>query len=207
MHESMCECQCAQCCPIVTKMEVEQFERQKKYAANNIHILSPKGSELQTQLLKDAREHTEEMRVFVTLLENKEPCQYECVVRGVKDSWIMEVAMEADYGFYETLCSCGVVEMDAVPCVHVMAVGKSKQIPVLMLTNVMPCCWSSEIWRKPFPSNAVSRCNVDMDFLKQKYQQNKKLYYMPDFVVKKKRGRPKANTHFKSALEMAMAKK
>ncbi len=30
---------------------------------------------------------------------------------------------------------------------------------------------------------------------------------MPDFVAKQKRGCPKENTHFKSALEMAMRKK
>ncbi len=40
-----------------------------------------------------------------------------------------------------------------------------------------------------------------------KYTANDNLRYMPDFVGKNKRGRPKANARFKSALEKALTKK
>ena len=40
-----------------------------------------------------------------------------------------------------------------------------------------------------------------------KYEANEKLRFMPDFVGKRKRGRPKKNARMKSALEIAMAKK
>ena len=46
-----------------------------------------------------------------------------------------------------------------------------------------------------------------MEFLKMKYNPNNKLRYMPDFIGKRKRGRLKANSQFKSALEMVLAKK
>ena len=46
-----------------------------------------------------------------------------------------------------------------------------------------------------------------MNFLKLKYEPNTKLRYMPDFVGKRKRGRPKGKKWIKSALELAMMKK
>ena len=44
--------------------------------------------------------------------------------------------------------TCGVVEKDGVPCMHVMAFVKSKLIPHLTPTNVMSQCWSTTVWQK-----------------------------------------------------------
>ena len=72
-----------------------------------------------------------------------------------------------------------------------MAVVKSKLIPHLTPTNVMPWCWSSVAWKRQFPATAKIACNIDMEYLKSKYTPNPRLRYMPDFVGKRKRGRPK----------------
>ena len=121
--------------------------------------------------------------------------------------WTVEVACVDNDGIYENTCLCGVVEKDMVPCMHVMAVVKSKLIPNLTPTNVTPHCWSTASWRRQFPKEASIACNIDLDYLKLKYTANHKLRYMPDFIGKRKRGQPKGNAHYKSALETAMNKK
>ncbi len=192
---------------LLMKMESERFERMKEYASSNVGLLTKKGSQLRSEVLQKAGEKYENFRVGVTLLENEEPPHYECVVRGATKMWTVEIACVDDDGFYENSCTCGVVEKDGVPCMHVMAIVKSKLIPHLTPTNVMPHCWSSAIWKKQFPSTATNSCNIDMEYLKMKYTGNDNLRYMPDFVGKNKRGRPKANARFKSALEKALTKK
>jgi hypothetical protein len=147
---------------LLLKMEAERFERQKTYAANNVGALTKKRSQLRTEVLQQARDDLCHLRVGVTKLENEDPPHYECVVRSVQKSWTVEVSIIDDDGFYENTCTCGVVEKDGVPCTHVMAVVKSKQIPHLTPTNVMPHCWSTAIWRKQFPPAATMACNIDI---------------------------------------------
>jgi hypothetical protein len=90
---------------------------------------------------------------------------------------------------------------------HVMKVVKSKLIPHLTPTNVMPWCWSSVAWKWQFPAMASIACNIGMEYLKSKYTPNPRLQYMPDFVGKRKHGRPKKDGRYKSVLEVAMKKK
>lgn len=49
--------------------------------------------------------------------------------------WMVEVACIHDDGFYQNTCTCGVIEKDTVPCMHVMAVKKSKLIYESATTN------------------------------------------------------------------------
>lgn len=193
---------------LLLQMESERFEKQKEYAISCESLLTPRGCNLRTEVLTKVKESDENFRVRVTRMEAEDPIYYECIVRGGKGGANrIEVADEPDYGFYEVTCDCGVVETQCVPCVHVMAVVKSKLVPHLTPTNVMPNCWSTEIWRKQFPHDEKICSKVDMEYLKMKYQPNDKLRYMPDFVGKRKRGRPKKNARMKSALEIAMRKK
>ena len=196
---------------LLLKMEAERYEKQKDYAVNCNSVLTPKGSALRTEVLEMVKKTDESFRVIATKIEQDEDHPhpyYECIVRGEKSGAVkVEVTCKADYGFYENSCDCGVVETQCVPCVHVMAVVKSKQVPYLTPTNVMPYCWSTAIWRKQFPTNGKICCNIDMEYLKTKYEPNEKLRFMPDFVGKRKRGRPKKQSRMKSALETALQKK
>ncbi len=117
----------------------------KEHASSNVGRLTKKGSQLQLAVLKKAGEKNEDYRVGVTKVENEEPPHYECVVRGTKDMWTVEVGMIDDDDFFQNTCTYGVVEKDGVPCMHVMAIVKSKLIPHLTPTNVMPHCWSRAI--------------------------------------------------------------
>lgn len=56
-------------------MEAERFERQKQLAANSTSFLTPKGSFLRTNIIKNAKENKENMLVWVTKLENDDPPQ------------------------------------------------------------------------------------------------------------------------------------
>ena len=193
---------------LVMKMEAERFERQKDYAARNIGLLTKKGSEMRTEILMKAREDSNEnFCVGVTKMDNVDPPHYECVVRGATKMWTVEIACVDDDGFYENSCTCGVIEKDTVPCMHLMAVVKSKLIPHLTPTNVMPWCWSSVAWKRQFPAMAKIACNIDMEYLKSKYTPNPRLRCMPHFVGKRKHGHPKKDGCYKSALEVAMKKK
>ena len=108
-------------------------------------------------------------------LDNDDPPQYECEVHGLKEAWMVQIEIEPFYGCHKVACSCGLVEKDVVPCIHVLAVVKSKQVPNLMPTNVMPYCWTSELWWKQFPKEMTNQCNINMNFLKLKYEPNTKL--------------------------------
>jgi len=192
---------------LLMKMEAERFERQKTCAASCTSVLTYKGSYLLEGVLDKLKNGSETLRVDVEKMENEDPPFYECVVRGVKEMWTVQMAIDSEDGFYQNTCTCGMVEKDAIPCIHVCAVVKSKLVPNLTLTNVMPHCWSTVAWKRQFPANASNACNIDMEYLKNKYPPNNKLRYMPDFVAKRKRGRPQKKSRFKSAMELAMQKK
>ena len=192
---------------LLMKMEAERFERQKTCAARCTSVLTYKGSYLLEGVLDKLKNGSETLHVDVEKMNNEDPPYYECVVRGLKEMWTVQMAIDSEDGFYQNTCTCGVVEKDAVPCVHVCAVVKSKLVPNLTLTNVMPHCWSTVAWRRQFPASASNACNIDMEYLKSKYPPNNKLRYMPDFVAKRKRGRPQKKSRFKSAMELAMQKK
>ena len=154
------------------------------------------------------KEMHEKFTVHVTKV-NEVPIYHECHVRNSKGcGHIVEIASEEEYGFYEeNTCTCGAIEVDSVPCEHVMAIVKSKKIDHLTPTNVMHWCWSREVRKKQFTRDApVNIDNVDVAYLKMKYQANNNLRYMPDFVAKRPKGRPKESKRYKSALEIQLDK-
>ncbi len=85
---------------LLMKMEAERFEQMKEYASSNVGLLTKKGSQLRSAVLKKAGEKNADFRVGVTKLENEESPHYECVVRGAKDMWTVEVAMIGEDGFF-----------------------------------------------------------------------------------------------------------
>ena len=192
---------------LLLKMESKRHNRQKECVSRWNGILTPKGSQICTEVLERMKEMNEQFTVHVTNV-NEDPGHYECHVRNSRGCvHVLEIAHEATYGFYENTCTCGEIEVGGVPCAHVMAVVKSKTITHLMPTNVMPWCWSRETWKKQFTQNTpVVVDDLDMAYLKMKYAANNNVCYMPDFVAKRKRGRPKESKRYKSALEIVLAK-
>lgn len=191
---------------LLLAMESERYERQRTYAMNWSRQLTPKGNELRSAVWDRMKEIDDDFTVTVKEVES----HYNCVVEGRKTGiYELDVVKESDrYGFCESCCTCGTVEKDGVPCVHVMALVKSKKLPYLSPTNVMPYYWTTSRWREQFDENeSVNSVPLTMKDLKVRHKPDESLQYMPDFVAKRKRGRPKGKARIKSALEIALLKK
>ena len=184
-------------------MESERYERQRAYAMNCDSFLTPKGSQLRSDVWKHSNEFDDDFSVVV----KQEETQYNCSVQGKKTgNYEVAIVSESDrYGTYEHTCTCGTVEKDGVPCVHVMALVKSKSLPFLSPTNVMPYYWTADRWREQFDLNgSLNTTPITREYLTVTYEPDESLRYMPDFVAKRKRGRPKGKARIKSGLEMAL---
>lgn len=191
---------------LLLQMESERYERQRTYAMNCETRLTPKGNYLRSAVWKQMKEFDDDFTVVV----QEEESQYNCCVRGKKTGkYEIDIVSEpCQYGCYEHSCSCGTPEKDGVPCVHVMALVKSKVLPFLTPTNVMPYYWTTKMWRVQFDENGgVNSAPITREYLTVKYEPDESLRYMPDFVAKRKRGRPKKNKRIKSALELALLSK
>ena len=192
---------------LLLSMESERYDRQRTCAMNCGTMLTPKGNALRSSVLENLKEFDDDFGLAV----KKEESQYNLCVRG-KTTGVHDLVIVGEpdyYGVYEHSCTCGVVEKDGVPCVHVMALVKSKSLPFLTPTNVMPFYWTTKQWRVQFDetNNSVNSATITREYLTMKYEPDESLQYMPDFVVKRKRGRPKKTVRIKSALEKALAKK
>ena len=192
---------------LLLAMESERYDRQRTCAMNCATVLTPKGNALRSAVLENLKEFDDDFGVAV----KKEESQYNVCVRGKKTGvHELDIVSEPDsYGVYENSCTCGTVEKDGVPCVHVMALVKSKALPFLTPTNVIPYYWTTQQWRAQFDetNEAVNSATITREYLTMKYKPDESLRYMPDFVAKRKRGRPKKTERIKSALEKALAKK
>lgn len=190
---------------LLLNMEGERFEKMKHAAWYNNRILTPRGEKLREQVIEAAKEKKIEYHVTVRPVETDR--SYECVLRARNTSQEMlkmKVWMDPYEGQYHAECNCGVIKKDCVPCEHFLAVVRSRKIPELTVTNVMPYTWTTERWRKQFPKESSGLCTINMEYLKKNYSANKEVRYLPEFLGKNKRGRPKKNKRMKSALEIAL---
>ena len=63
---------------LLLKMEADRYEKQKDFARNCDSVLTPKGSDLRTQVLQMVKETDESFKVIATKIENDEdPIYYE----------------------------------------------------------------------------------------------------------------------------------
>ncbi len=72
--------------------------------------------------------------------------------------------------------------------------------------NAMPYWWTARCWRSQFPEDEVSRCKIDIDYLKEKYDPDKSIRYCPDLIGQRKKGRPKKDKREKGQLECVLEK-
>lgn len=118
----------------------------------------------------------------------------------------MKVVKEPIYGSRGSTCTCGVMDVDGIMCRHVVAIAKSGRGEGLNLVNGMPYYWSTESWRDQFPKEENSRSCMNIGLLKDVYEPSDHMFFVPDFVGARKKGRPKTSQRFKSALEIAIRK-
>ena len=118
----------------------------------------------------------------------------------------MKVIREPIYGVRGSSCTCGVHQVEGVMCRHAVAVAKSGRGEGLTLVNGMPYWWTTDQWRSQFPQDENARSCPSIAILKNIYEASDHLFFIPDFVGARKKGRPKTIDRYKSSLEKALRK-
>ena len=193
---------------LLLQLEGERYKTMKDMAWSNESQLTPRGSLLAEEVGKEVpfpREYK------WTVIEHPDYHQYS--IRGnhgalsqTQDLRIVKVSTPGDYGSRPSSCTCGVPQVDGVPCRHAIAVAKSPaQRTNYSVLNAMPRWWTAEAWRRQFPADDRFFCNFDLQWIKETYAPDDSLHYCPDFAGPRKKGRPKKNTRAKSPLEIALS--
>lgn len=118
----------------------------------------------------------------------------------------VKVVKEPIYGCRGCTCTCGVHQVDGILCRHAVAVAKSGRGEGMNLVNGMPHWWTTDCWKDQFPTQLVSRGCMSINLMKESYEENNSVFFVPDFAAPRKKGRPKNINRHKSALEVALKK-
>ena len=193
---------------LLLKLEGERYTTMKEMAWSNEGFLTPRGS----LLAEDAGKEVPYPREYKwTVVEHPEYHAYSIkgnhgTLSQTQDLRIVKVSVPGDYGTRPSSCTCGVPQVDGVPCRHAIAVAKSPaQRTNYSVLNAMPRWWTAEAWRSQFPADDKFLCNFDLQWIKEKCLPDDSIHYCPDFAGPRKKGRPKKNTRAKSPLEMALS--
>ena len=70
----------------------------------------------------------------------------------------------------------------------------------------MPWWWRREQWQKQLPKDVYPSCSHTIQRIKENHLPDYTIHYAPDWIARKKSGRPKDAARKKSGLVVAMAK-
>ena len=189
---------------LLLRMEAERFGRMRDEAWAHEGTLTPRGRMLADDCSEEVPNHRD-----YTINREVHETYHEYTVRGNhngSETQTVKVLKEAYYGVRGSSCTCMVPQTDGVPCRHIIAVAKSNRGEGLNIVNAMPYWWTTRCWRTQFPADEVSRCNIDLDYLKEKYEPDDSIRFFPDLIGQRKKGRPKKDKRAKSSLECALEK-
>jgi hypothetical protein len=119
------------------------------------------------------------------------------------------IPMVADNnGSHFGTCTCGVLKVDGIPCMHIVAICKSNRIQGLNENYIMPFWYHTSHWRKQYPEGTSVDCShITMLQLKENNEASKELKLCPGFSAPRKGGRPSHNKRHKSCMEIVSEKK
>ena len=145
------------------KMEGDQFEEQCTAAWSKKHgDLTPIGQKMIDEINKM------QVRGFRVMTEEKN-VKYVCTVKDVQgrlaDNTVV-VPKEDTFGSRFGHCSCGVTQMDSVPCIHIAAIAKLSKVPGFNMGNDMTYWWSTAQWHHQFLIDTVVNTNLMMSMIK-----------------------------------------
>ena len=105
-------------------------------------------------------------------------------------------------------CTCGVLKVDGIPCMHIVAICKSNRIQGLNENYIMPFWYHTSHWRKQYPEGtSVDSSHITMLQLKENNEASKELKLCPGFSAPRKGGRPSHNKRHKCCMKIASEKK
>ena len=189
---------------LLMNLERARYQSMKDAAWAEQGHLTPRGS----MLADEAAKEVPSPRVYKwTVVEHPEFYQYKIKGNHPRSQWHdLRVVKEENYGIRGSSCTCGVHQVDGVPCRHAIAVAKSPaQRNGYTVLNSMPIHWTAATWRLQFPMDDMFAGTFDLDLLKERYDPDNSIHYCPEFAGMRKKGRPKKTSRAKSPLEIAMA--
>ena len=141
---------------LLLKMEGDRFEEQRAAAWAEKHgELMPIGKQMFDEI------NNMQVRGLQVTTEERD-VEYVCTVKEVQGrlaDHTVTVPKEDTFGSRFGLCTCGVTQTDAVPCIHMALVTKSSKVPGFNMGNIMPYWWTTEHWRRQFPLDMVVNTN------------------------------------------------
>jgi hypothetical protein len=148
---------------LLLNLEAKRYAKQHKAAwAWETSILTPKGEELFHKAFEEivCQQYTfalaENEEHHVTTVTHKEGGKY----------YIVKSLKEARDGSVFGSCTCGVTQTKTIPCVHMVAIVQSGQIPSLNQQTVMPTWCMAATWRKQYPADTSMEVVMDINHLK-----------------------------------------
>lgn len=189
---------------LLLKMEADRFARMRDSAWAYDGLITPHARQLADDVFKQVPNHRN-----YTISKAEFDTYHEFKVRANvtgSTNHTVQVMKDDKWGHRATSCTCGVPQVESVPCRHIVAVAKSGKGDGLNMVSAMPYFWSTRWWRNQFPQEEAIRCNIDLEYLREKHDPDNSIRYMPDMVGLRKKGRPKKNSRVKSALEEALGK-
>jgi hypothetical protein len=115
---------------------------------------------------------------------------------GSRDHIVKLLKAKVAYnGSHFGMCTCGVPAKEGIPCLHMVVIVKSSNIPNLTRSSIMPFFWSTAHWQSQ--SSLDVDCRTDMSIntvtVKATARLDEKLQYCPDWSASDKPGRPPQN--------------
>ncbi len=145
---------------LILKLEAARYSKNKEKAWSWNEVLTPHGKKLSDNVFSKVNPRDYTIKIDAEL--NK----YDCTVSRMTSNYTSTCWFPSSYddndGSLFGGCSCGVPNINGIPCHHMCAVVKSYRIDGLNETNVMPIWWHTSHWRKQYPSDSFVSCNTDI---------------------------------------------
>jgi hypothetical protein len=108
--------------------------------------------------------------------------------------YIVKLPKIAYNGSHFGACTCGVHSKEGIPCLHMVVIVKSSNIPHLTRSSIMPFFWSTAHWKNQYSLDVDWRTEMSINTVKATARLDKKIRCCPDWSASDKPGRPKKMT-------------
>ena len=189
---------------LLLKLESERFTKQQTAAWTHDGYFTPRGQKMFDEI---AATSTADYRVSIENDEDFHIGKVKLPINNKSPERTVKIPKVNVNNLLFGTCSCGVPQVDSVPCIHMMAVAKSGRVNGLAVEDLMPWWWTTRQWRLQLPKELVVMSTVSMSGLKENFEPDMKLKYCPDWTAGRKAGRPKKGSRIPSAVEIGGKKR
>jgi hypothetical protein len=179
---------------LLLKLEAERFGFYQRQAWEREEILTDKGMRLMEECFDGVK--AAEYQMNMVAFEGGHRATVNKASVNAKRFTVV-IPLHGRHGSRFGTCTCGQPATDGVPCVHMVAVAKSRFIEGLARIQIMPYWWTTAHWREQYPLDLNCHANTSMETVKGRHRPDERLAYCPSWAAGKKKGRPKANTREK----------